>query len=94
MALTPEQVKKIADLARLELNEADVEKFSHQLSAILDYVEKLNRLDVAKIEPTAHAVSVATPYRPDEARDGKIKEEALAVAPDREGDFFRVPKVI
>ena len=94
MSLTPEQVKKIARLARLDLSEAEVKKFSTQLSAILEFVEKLKSLDVEKIEPTAHAISVPTPFRKDEIREFKDQEEVLKQSPDREGDFFRVPKVI
>ena len=94
MSLTPEQVKKIARLARLEMAEAELQKFSAQLSSILDYVEKLNKLDVTNIEPTAHAVSLPTPFRNDEVKPFGGQEEVLAVAPDRDGKFFRVPKVI
>ncbi len=94
MKLSAEQVKKIALLARLEFSEADLEKYSGQLSAILDYVEKLNGLDVASIEPTAHAVSVSTPFREDTVVSFNGQEEAFAQAPDRDGNFFRVPKVV
>ena len=81
-------------MLRLELSPAEVEKYAGQLSAILDYVGQLNKLDVSKIEPTAHAVSVPTPFREDEAVPSQGLEEALAAAPDRDGGFFRVPKVI
>lgn len=94
MALTPEQVKKIADLARLELNEADLKKYSEQLSNILEFVETLNKLDVSGIEPTAHAVSVPTPLREDEVVPFQKQGEVFNGAPDREGNLFRVPKVI
>ena len=94
MGLSPEQVKKIAQLARLELGPAEIEKYKNQLSAILDFVEKLNELDVAGIEPTAHAISVPTPFRQDEARPFSGRDEALQGATDREGPFFRVPKVL
>ncbi|MBI2068360.1 MAG: Asp-tRNA(Asn)/Glu-tRNA(Gln) amidotransferase subunit GatC [Deltaproteobacteria bacterium] len=94
MKISHEEVKKIAHLARLELNEADVERYTNQLSQILTYIEKLNRLDVSNIEPTAHAVAVATPFRSDENRPFQKQEEVLSRAPDREGDFFKVPKVI
>lgn len=94
MPLTPEQVKKIAELARLDLSTAEIEKYANQLSAILDYVARLNELDVSAIEPTAHAVSVPTPFRKDAVVPFAAQGEALSGAPDREGDFFRVPKVI
>lgn len=97
MKLSKEEVQKIANLARLELSTADVEKYAGQLSAILDYVEKLNELDVSKIEPTAHAAMIPTPFREDQMVQDAVLEKSLANAPSsegREGEFFKVPKVI
>jgi aspartyl-tRNA(Asn)/glutamyl-tRNA(Gln) amidotransferase subunit C len=94
MKLSKEEVLKIANLARLELSGAEVEKYATQLSAILDYVEKLNELNIEGIEPTAHAVLVPTPYRNDEPIRNTALEKSLSNAPDREDDFFRVPRVI
>ena len=74
-----------------------MERYSTQLSSILDYIEKLNRLNVDGIEPTAHAVLVPTPFRSDEAVQNQTREQSLSNAPapeGREGDFFKVPKVI
>lgn len=94
MKLSKEEVLKIANLARLELSSDETEKYATQLSSILDYVEKLNELDVKDIEPTAHAVSVSTPFRKDEVVIDETREKSLQNAPDREDDFFKVPKVI
>lgn len=94
MKLSKEQVQKIANLARLELSPDELDKSVTQLSAILDYVEKLNELDVSKIEPTAHAMMVPTPFREDQVVQSDVLEDALKNAPDREDDFFKVPKVI
>ncbi len=94
MKLSKDEVLKIANLARLELSPAEVETYGDQLSAILDYVETLNKLDVSNIEPTAHAVMVPTPFRTDETAADTTMEKSLANAPDREGTFFKVPKVI
>lgn len=94
MKLSPEEVRKIAELARLEIDPVEIEKYSTQLSNILNFVEKLNELDVSGIEPTAHAISVPTPMRNDEPAEFKNQEEVLSQAPDREGRFFKVPKVI
>lgn len=94
MKLSKDEVLKIANLARLELSASEVEKYGDQLSAILDYVETLNKLDVSGIEPTAHAVMVPTPFRPDEVKIDGTREKSLANAPDREETFFKVPKVI
>lgn len=94
MKLSSQQVLKIADLARLELSIAEVERYAMQLSSILDYVERLKGLDVAGIEPTAHAVLVPTPFREDKAVQDETREASLANAPDREGSLFKVPKVL
>lgn len=94
MKLTPEEVLKIARLARLKLQEADLEKFATQLSSILTYVERLNQLDTSKIEATAHAVEIPTPLREDEMVPYREQELSLQNAPAREGPFFKVPKVI
>ncbi|HEX5036213.1 MAG TPA: Asp-tRNA(Asn)/Glu-tRNA(Gln) amidotransferase subunit GatC [bacterium] len=94
MKLSKDEVLKIANLARLELSAAEVEKYGDQLSAILDYVDTLNKLDVSSIEPTAHAMMVPTPYRADEVVPDATREKSLVNAPDREETFFKVPKVI
>ncbi|MBI3540608.1 MAG: Asp-tRNA(Asn)/Glu-tRNA(Gln) amidotransferase subunit GatC [Deltaproteobacteria bacterium] len=99
MGLTKEEVLKIANLARLELSPSEVETFAGQLSAILGHVERLNALDVEGIEPTAHAVMVATPFRDDELKTVGVQnfeplQKSLKNSPDREGDFFKVPKVL
>ncbi|MBI2982496.1 MAG: Asp-tRNA(Asn)/Glu-tRNA(Gln) amidotransferase subunit GatC [Deltaproteobacteria bacterium] len=94
MKLSPEEVRKISELARLEMNPAEIEKYSAQLSNILSFVERLNELDVSGIEPTAHAISVPTPMQSDEPAEFKNQEEVLSQVPDREGRFFKVPKVI
>lgn len=97
MKLSKEDVLRIADLARLELSETEVEKYSTQLSSILDYVENLDKLNVEGIEPTAHAVLVPTPYREDQVLQDTTLEKSLSNAPGthgREGDFFKVPKVL
>lgn len=94
MKFTREEVLKIADLARLELSETEVETYAAQLSSILDYVENLNRLDTKGIGPTAHAVLVPTPFRADEVVQNHTLGKSLENAPDREDDFFKVPKVL
>ena len=94
MKLSRDEVLKIAHLARLELRPGEAETYTTQLSSILDYVEKLNRLKVEGIEPTAHAILVPTPFRPDEAHPDGTREKSLSNAPGREDDFFKVPKVL
>jgi aspartyl-tRNA(Asn)/glutamyl-tRNA(Gln) amidotransferase subunit C len=87
-------VEKIAKLARLELPEEEIGKFTRQLNDILGYVEKLNQLDTSAIEATSHAVEVPNPMREDEVHPTNVVDKILEISPDREENFFRVPKVI
>jgi aspartyl-tRNA(Asn)/glutamyl-tRNA(Gln) amidotransferase subunit C len=89
-----EQVRKVAKLARLALTEAEIEEFTGQLGAILQYVEKMNELDTAGIEPLAHCLAIHNVFRADEVRESLGTEKTLANAPDRDGSFFRVPKIL
>jgi aspartyl-tRNA(Asn)/glutamyl-tRNA(Gln) amidotransferase subunit C len=94
MKITREQVEQVAVLARLELAPAEIDTFTGQMDAILAYVDKLNELDTSGIVPTAHAVPMENSFRPDEVTPAIGLENALANAPGRVEDFFRVPKVI
>jgi len=87
-------IKKAANLARLEIQEADMPKLSKQISDIIQYVETLNELNLEGIKPTAHAVDVDNVFRSDKVVDAGIIEEVLEQAPEHEGRFFRVPKVL
>jgi aspartyl-tRNA(Asn)/glutamyl-tRNA(Gln) amidotransferase subunit C len=89
-----EQVRKVAKLSRLELTEAEVEEFTGQLSAILDYVEKMNELDTAGVEPLAHCLPISNVFREDSIRESLGTEKTLANAPQRDGAFFKVPKIL
>jgi aspartyl-tRNA(Asn)/glutamyl-tRNA(Gln) amidotransferase subunit C len=91
MAITREDVLHVARLARLQLSEAEVERFQGQLSAILEAVSKVQELDLADVPPTSHPLDVVNVWREDEPRPSLAVEEALANAPDRAGDLFRVP---
>jgi aspartyl-tRNA(Asn)/glutamyl-tRNA(Gln) amidotransferase subunit C len=91
MAITREDVLHVARLARLQLSDAEVERFQGQLSAILDAVSKVQELDLADVPPTSHPLEVVNVWRDDEPRPSLPVEEALANAPDRAGDLFRVP---
>jgi len=88
------QVRKVAKLARLELTDAEVGQFSGQLSAILDYVEKMNELDTDAIEPLAHCLPISNVFREDRAKESLGTEKALANAPQTDGEFFKVPKIL
>jgi len=88
------QVRKVAKLSRLELNEAEVEEFTGQLSAILDYVEKMNELDTTDVQPLAHCLPISNVFREDLARESLGTEKTLTNAPQRDGEFFKVPKIL
>ncbi len=87
-------VKYVAHLARIALTADEQEKFGAQLSNILGYIEKLNQLDVSKIEPTAHAVPLVNVFRSDEVRPSLSNAEALRNAPASANGLFMVPKIV
>lgn len=87
-------VAHVARLARLTLGEADRARLRQQLGTILEYIAKLEALDVSGVEPTSHAVPVVNVMREDEVVPGLRADEALANAPDRRDDFFRVPRIL
>ena len=89
-----EEADRVARLCRLRLSEAEREEFAAQIDAILGFVEKLKELDVSGVEPTCHPVPLQNVMRPDEAGPSYCREEMLANAPDRLGDYFRVPKIL
>ena len=91
MAISRDEVLHVARLARLELSEEEVERFAEQLSAILEAVGKVSELDLEGVEPTAHPLDLVNVWAEDEPRPSLSVDEALANAPDREGDSFRVP---
>ena len=88
------QVRKVAKLARLDLSEAEVSEFSSQLSAILAYVEKMNKLDTENVEPLAHCLPISNCFREDVIKESLGTEKTLANAPQHDGDFFKVPKIL
>jgi aspartyl-tRNA(Asn)/glutamyl-tRNA(Gln) amidotransferase subunit C len=94
MSLTPEDVRWVAHLARLELTEAELETMTRQLSAIVDYVAQLQGVNTDNVEPLAHALPVENVFRADEPRPSLPLAGALANAPDRRGDFYGVPAVL
>ncbi|MGD1857083.1 MAG: Asp-tRNA(Asn)/Glu-tRNA(Gln) amidotransferase subunit GatC [Leptolyngbyaceae cyanobacterium] len=89
-----EQVRKVALLARLELTDAEEQQFTKQLSGILDYVDQLNELNTDDIEPTTRAIELSNITREDELEPFTARESILGIAPDREDDFFKVPKIL
>jgi aspartyl-tRNA(Asn)/glutamyl-tRNA(Gln) amidotransferase subunit C len=91
MAVDREQLLHVARLARLELREDAVERFEGQLNDILAAVSKVSELDLADVPATSHPLDVVNVWDADEPRPCLPVEEALANAPEREGDFFKVP---
>jgi aspartyl-tRNA(Asn)/glutamyl-tRNA(Gln) amidotransferase subunit C len=97
MALSEKDVRYVAELAHLELTEEEVKKFLPQLDSILKYIDKLNELDTARVEPMAQVTYPAAEnpaMRSDEPRDSLSQEVALANSPERAAGYFRVPRVI
>ena len=92
--ITSQDVLKVAKLSRLEISESDVELFTSQLEKILGYVAQLEQVDTSGIEPTTSAVEVVNVVREDDVYTAKIREDLLDQAPQREGSFFRVPKIL
>ena len=94
MAKVDIDVKYVAHLARLSLSPEEEQKISAQLGDILGYIEKLKEVDVAGVEPTAHAFPLVNVTRPDEARPSISNEDALRNAPAQANGLFLVPKIV
>jgi len=96
MQLSKDEIQHIAKLARLELTDAELKKYSGQLSAVLNYIDQLKEVDVKGVEPTAQVTGLENVLREDMVRDWNKKEieEALADAPEREERFIKVKRVI
>lgn len=94
MKLTKEDVIYVADLARLEFSDEELEKYVEQLGAILEYEDKLNELDTAGVVPTAHVLPVKNVLREDVVTPSLAREKALMNAPSQDQGCFSVPKVL
>lgn len=92
--ISADDVRKVAQLARLELPEAKVATYTAQLERILDYVAQLEQVDTEGVPPTTRAVEVLNVTREDRVEPTPVREQLLDLAPQREGDFFRVPKIL
>jgi aspartyl-tRNA(Asn)/glutamyl-tRNA(Gln) amidotransferase subunit C len=89
--LSRDQVLHVARLARLELTDDEVERYSGELSKVLDYIEKIEELDLTGVEPTSHVVDVENALRADEPRPSWPRDAVLEAAPDSSDSGFRVP---
>jgi len=94
MKLTREEVRQVATLARLRLTPDEEERLTGQLENILQYMEKLDQLDISGVEPFTHAVDVVNAFREDKVTNHANAEALLANAPDKNHTFFRVPKIM
>tara|TARA_B100000945_G_C20105859_1_gene468012 strand:+ start:4 stop:291 length:288 start_codon:yes stop_codon:yes gene_type:complete len=94
MSIDKNQVKKVAKLSRISLEDSKLESLSKDLASILNFVEQLNKLDTKKIEPLSSIVDKTLEPRTDKINDGKIKKDILKNSPDKNEDFFIVPKVV
>jgi aspartyl-tRNA(Asn)/glutamyl-tRNA(Gln) amidotransferase subunit C len=87
-------VRRIARLARIKVTDAEAKALEKELSGILDWVKQLDEVDVGNVEPMTRVIPMTLRKRDDKVTDGEIPEQVLANAPQREGDFFVVPKVV
>ena len=92
--ITMDEVKYVANLARLAITEEEAEKFTNQLDAIISFAEQLNELDTDHVEPTSHVLDIKNVMREDIAKPGLPVEEVLKNAPDHENGQIRVPTII
>ncbi|HTM62945.1 MAG TPA: Asp-tRNA(Asn)/Glu-tRNA(Gln) amidotransferase subunit GatC [Gammaproteobacteria bacterium] len=94
MSLSPEDVKKIAHLARLNLSENDIATYTSQLSNILQFIEQMSQADTANIEPIAHSLDVSQRLRADQITEENLRDKFQGIAPQVEAGLYLVPKVI
>jgi len=94
MDLSREQVQWVAHLARLELSDGELDVMTRQLRNILEYVNQLQQVPTEGVEPMAHPLPIANVFRADEPEPSLSVDQALANAPARQGDFYRVPAVL
>ena len=91
--ITKDEVKKVAHLARLELNENEINNHAKQLEKILDYIRQLEKIDTEDIPCTTRAIEVVNVFRKDEKKNFDCNEELLELGPSREDKYFKVPKI-
>lgn len=94
MRITKEEIAHVGKLARLRLDDGAIDLYTKQLGDVLDYIEKLNRLDTTGVDPTSHAIFIKNAFREDEVKPSIPVEGSLSNAPESEGGSFVVPKII
>ena len=94
MSIDKDTVKHISKLARISLDEKKVDNLSKDLTSIMRFIESLNKLNTDKIEPLTSIINASLNSRKDEVKDGKIRDQILKNSPEKNEEFFVVPKVI
>ena len=92
--LTREEAAKVANLARLKLNDEELDRLTTQLAQILEYVAILDEVGTDEVEPMAHAAELSNVFREDEVQDSLSREDALSNAPKSDGRYFLVPAIL
>ena len=94
MSIDKDTVKHISKLARISLDENNVESLSKDLTSIMKFIENLNKLNTDKTSPLTSIINASLKSRKDEVKDGKIRDQILKNSPEKNDEFFVVPKVI
>ncbi len=94
MSLDQDDLRKIAFLARIKIEDAELEPLADELNSIIGWVEQLGEVDTVGVQPMTSVAEMLAPQRPDQVTDGNVTEKVLANAPDRVKDFYAVPKVL
>jgi len=94
MSISIEQVRYVARLARLSFTQEEEVRMAQDLSAVLDYMQQLDELDTDQVPPMAHVLDRVDVFRPDVSQERIDRAQALSNAPDTDGEYFRVPKVL
>ncbi len=94
MAIDKEQVAHVARLARLSFDEAELDRFTEQLSQIIEYADRVSSVATEDVPPTAHPLPVKNVFRPDEIGECLPQDKALSTAPERDQDRFKVPRIL
>ena len=92
--ITREEVKKVAHLARLELNESEINNHAEQLEKILEYIKELEKINTDNVPCTTRAIEVINVFRKDEKKSSDCAEQLLDLGPSKEDQYFKVPKII
>jgi len=94
MSISSTDIQRVAHLARLQLSETELESYSVQMKAIVEFVDQLQHVDTSGVEPMVHAIELTNVLANDQVRNGLSREQALANSPDHDEECFRVPAVL